>query len=178
MGLATYTVLAVLGCNLLAQYRKKRKFEKTPEPGTLPVRQAGGRYLAEPKSEVAKKGKRPIFVIQEHWATHHHFDFRLELDGVLKSWAVPKGVPEKEGIKRLAISVEDHPLEYANFEGTIPEGQYGAGKVKIWDEGTYELSEQTKDRLEFVLHGKKLKGVYVMIKMQGRPNQWLILKSA
>jgi len=118
----------------------------------------------------------PIFVIQEHWASHHHFDFRLEMDGVLKSWAVPKEIPTEEGIKRLAIQVEDHPLEYANFEGEIPEGQYGAGKVKIWDKGEYEIIERKEDKIKFRLKGIKLNGIYQLIKYKGRENQWLLMK--
>ena len=98
-----------------------------------------------------------IFVVHEHWATHHHFDFRLEMDGVLKSWAVPKGLPLASGVKRLAVAVEDHPLEYGSFEGTIPEGEYGAGKVEVWDTEDYLLKERSTRKLCFQLNGKKLK---------------------
>ncbi|MGD0329578.1 MAG: DNA polymerase ligase N-terminal domain-containing protein [Nitrososphaeria archaeon] len=120
----------------------------------------------------------PIFVVQEHWATTHHFDFRLEMDGVLKSWAVPKGVPQEYGVKRLALRVEDHSLEYANFSGVIPEGQYGAGKVTIWDRGTYTLIENLEKRIKFNLKGGRLNGTYNLIRFQTKEGkeQWLIMK--
>lgn len=113
------------------------------------------------------------FVIQEHHASHLHWDLRLELDGVLKSWAVPKGVPEEPGVKRLAIEVEDHPLDYIDFEGEIPEGQYGAGKVEIWDSGVYTLTERGPGKLHFTLSGKRLSGDYILTKIRGE-KQWLI----
>jgi len=143
----------------LEEYRRKRKFNKTPEP----------------KGKIGKVSKNR-FVVQEHHARHLHWDFRLEMEGVLKSWAVPKGVPEKIGIKRLAIQTEDHPVDYINFEGKIPEGLYGAGTVKIFDKGKYELIEKTKNRITFELKGKKLKGEYNLIKFKGRKNQWLLFK--
>ena len=143
----------------LEEYKKKRDFNKTSEP--------------EAKE---KKGEENRFVIQEHWASNHHFDFRLEVEGVLKSWAVPKGVPEKEGVKRLAIQTEDHPVDYIDFEGEIPEGQYGAGKVKIFDKGKFELIEKTKGKMVFFLKGEELKGEYALIKMK-ESNQWLIFKT-
>lgn len=126
----------------------------------------------------------PVFVMHEHHASHHHFDFRLEMNGVLVSWAVPKGPPEAPGERRLAIHVEDHALEYGMFEGTIPEGQYGAGTVKIWDGGPYTLTGGgvDKGRIDFVLDGKRMAGPYTLIKMAGRPgrpmkgNEWLFLK--
>jgi DNA ligase D-like protein (predicted 3'-phosphoesterase) len=118
----------------------------------------------------------PIFVVQEHWASHHHFDFRLEMDGVLKSWAIPKEIPVERGVRRLAIQVEDHALEYADFEGVIPEGEYGAGKVLIWDKGTYELVEKSESKIRFKLLGRKLKGTYQLIKFKGG-NQWLLMKT-
>ena len=116
----------------------------------------------------------PNFVIQKHKATHLHFDFRLEMDGVLKSWAVPKGLPEEPGIKRLAVSVEDHPLDYIDFEGVIPEGHYGAGVVEVWDKGEYELESREKDKIVFHLTGKKLKGRYALIHTNDK--NWLIFK--
>ena len=119
--------------------------------------------------------KLPIFVVQEHFATHHHFDFRLEMGGVLKSWAIPKTIPSRAGVKRLAIQVEDHPLSYATFSGIIPEGNYGAGKVDIWDNGVYELEQGTGVKYTFTLHGNILKGKYYLRKMDG--NKWLISKA-
>ena len=122
--------------------------------------------------------KEMIFVVQEHHATHLHWDFRLEMDGVLKSWAVPKKPPAKEGIKRLAVQVNDHDIGYASFEGDIPEGQYGAGKVIIWDKGTYELVEKTKDKLLVDLKGKRMKGKYYIVKFaKAGEKSWLLFKA-
>jgi bifunctional non-homologous end joining protein LigD len=120
----------------------------------------------------------PSFVVHEHWATAHHFDFRLEMDGVLKSWAVPKGPPLGSGIKRLAVAVDDHPLDYGSFEGSIPEGSYGAGKVVIWDKGEYTLIERAPRLLRFELHGNKLRGEYALVyfKEERGQAQWLLLK--
>jgi DNA ligase D-like protein (predicted 3'-phosphoesterase) len=119
----------------------------------------------------------PIFVVHKHSATHLHWDLRLEIDDVLKSWAVPKEPPEKAGIKRLAIQVEDHDPEYAEFEGTIPEGEYGAGKVEIWDKGDYDLKVNREDKIEFVLRGKRLKGTYCLIRFKkAGEKQWLFFK--
>ena len=117
------------------------------------------------------------FVVQEHFATHHHFDLRLEMDGVAKSWAVPKTIPEKKYDKRLAIEVDDHTIEYMDFEGEIPEGMYGAGKVLIWDRGTYDLVKRSEKEIEFKLYGEKLKGIYVLVKFpKGGANAWLVVK--
>ena len=113
------------------------------------------------------------FVVHEHWARRHHFDFRLELDGVLKSWAVPKGLPTERGIKRLAVRVEDHALSYIDFEGIIEEG-YGKGTVKIFDRGEYELREKAEKKIVFVLRGETLKGEYVL--MHWKDKNWLIFK--
>ncbi len=120
----------------------------------------------------------PKFVVHEHWATQHHFDFRLEKEGVLKSWAVPKGPPLEPRVKRLAMQVDDHPLEYGSYEGIIPEGQYGAGKVEIWDQGAYELLEEAPRKLRFTLHGKKLTGEYELILFREEKGRrlWLIFK--
>ncbi|MEM2546519.1 MAG: DNA polymerase ligase N-terminal domain-containing protein [Candidatus Bathyarchaeia archaeon] len=115
------------------------------------------------------------FVVQKHHATRLHYDFRLEMDNVLKSWAVPKEPPSQPGIKRLAVEVEDHPLSYIDFEGTIPEGMYGAGKVEIWDKGTYILKGRSRDKIEFTLNGEKLRGDYALIKFKGDKN-WLLIK--
>jgi len=152
----------------LKEYRRKRDFKKTKEPAS------GGRTTR----------KKPIFVIQEHWASHHHFDFRLEAFGVLKSWAVPKGPPTEVGDKRLAVEVEDHPISYAKFHGTIPEGEYGGGEVEIWDKGHWVPPENIKQQLEkghleVELHGKKLDGRWLLQRTSGtsgKKNQWLLIK--
>lgn len=117
------------------------------------------------------------FVIHEHEAlvAGWHHDFRLERKGVLKSWAVPKGVPEEVGVRRLATQVEDHALSYARFQGKIPKGQYGAGRVKIWDRGTYETKSWSRKRIEVVFHGKKLQGEY-MLRWMDAMNGWLLWK--
>ena len=146
----------------LGEYRKKRDPKKTPEP-------FGGR----------KRGKRPIFVVQRHDARRLHYDFRLERDGALASWAVPKGVPLEPGQQHLAVHVEDHPLEYATFEGEIPKGEYGAGTVEIWDSGTYELVEEKPNGgLTVRLDGKRLSGTYALVpaKLSGDPKNWLIVR--
>lgn len=154
----------------LQEYIEKRDFKKTREP----------------VAKVPKRAKSAplIFVVQEHHASHLHYDFRLELDGVLKSWAVPKGPSMEPKDKRLAVEVEDHPYEYAKFTGTIPEGEYGAGVVHIWDNGTWEPIGDAhegleKGRLEFVMKGKRLKGTFLLIRTQrktGRKSQWLLMK--
>ncbi|MEJ2267935.1 MAG: DNA polymerase ligase N-terminal domain-containing protein [Nanoarchaeota archaeon] len=120
-----------------------------------------------------------MYCIHKHLASHLHWDLRLEMNGVLKSWAVPKQPPKSKGIKRLAIQVEDHPMEYAKFHGTIPKGNYGAGKVEIWDNGKYNLIEKTSKKIIFELHGKKLKGKYCLIKTNygNKPEKsWLFFK--
>jgi len=120
----------------------------------------------------------PRFVIQEHHARRLHWDFRLEMDGVLKSWAVPKEPTMERGVKRLAIQVEDHDLDYIDFEGTIEEGKYGAGKVEIWDSGEYELIDRADDVIRFSLDGKKLTGPFTLRKMPWKPgNNWLLMRS-
>jgi len=113
------------------------------------------------------------FVVQEHFSTHHHYDFRLEMDGTLKSWAIPKEVPRAKKIRRLAVQVEDHDLDYIGFEGEIKEGDYGAGKVRIYDSGDYYLLEKKEDKIKVVLLGKKLEGVYELIRLKD-PKNWLI----
>jgi bifunctional non-homologous end joining protein LigD len=117
------------------------------------------------------------FVVQKHQARSLHYDFRLERDGVFKSWAVPKGVPETIGPRRLAVQVPDHPLEYGSFEGTIPKGQSGAGTVEIWDDGTYDLLRWSDESIEFILHGQRLEGTYSLIRFQRKgPRDWLLFR--
>jgi len=118
------------------------------------------------------------FVVHEHDASHLHYDFRLEMEGVLRSWAIPKGPSMNPAEKRLAVQVEDHPLEYMDFEGIIPEGQYGAGTVAIWDSGTYILREKKRDRISFFLQGKKLQGYFTLIQLKRsrKGNEWLLIK--
>ena len=117
------------------------------------------------------------FVVQEHDASTHHFDLRLEMDDVAKSWAVPKQIPEKQGEKRLAMQTADNTIEYMSFEGTIPEGEYGAGRVSIWDEGDYELLKQEDNEIKIKFHGKKLKGQYVFVPFKKAGDDgWLIIK--
>ncbi len=120
----------------------------------------------------------PVFVVHEHHTRHLHYDFRLEMEGVLKSWAVPKGPSMRPSDKRLAIMVEDHPLDYGDFEGIIPEGQYGAGRVIIWDKGQYKRvrGDVISGRLEVLLKGKKLKGIFVLTRMKGKEKEWLLIK--
>ncbi len=149
----------------LEEYSKKRDFAKTNEP--------------KPEKKI---GENDRFVVQKHDASNLHYDFRLELDGVLKSWAIPKQPPTVAGRKRLAIMTEDHPLEYIDFEGEIPEGEYGAGKVEIWDSGRYILSDQAKGieegELKFSLEGEKLNGEYVLVHPDSfNKNQWLFFKT-
>ncbi len=124
------------------------------------------------------KRHSPVFVVQKHYASHLHWDFRLELDGVLKSWAVPKEPVSDSAVKRLAVQVEDHDLGYASFEGVIPESQYGAGRVEIWDSGTFDLEHRSKDKLVFHLHGKRLKGRFTILRFpKAGPKDWLLFKT-
>jgi bifunctional non-homologous end joining protein LigD len=152
----------------LEEYRRKRNFRRTPEPE--------GSQIVEPNQ---------YFVVQKHQASHLHYDFRLQVGEVLKSWAIPKGPSINPSHKRLAIQVEDHPIEYKDFEGVIPPGEYGAGIVMVWDYGAYELLEGEgpkrsikKGRMRFHLNGKKLKGGFVLIrtKYQENRNAWLLIK--
>jgi bifunctional non-homologous end joining protein LigD len=159
----------------LKEYKVKRDFKET----------------AEPKGKPKSLGKPLIFVVQKHRATSLHYDFRLELNGVLKSWAVPKGPSMKPGEKRLAMMVEDHPYDYKNFEGIIPEGNYGAGEVIVWDSGIYApigmvnskkenekilTASLLKGDLKFVLAGKKLQGEFALVNMKKDGKSWLLIK--
>lgn len=145
----------------LEEYQKKRDFEISPEP----------------KGSVENK-QGNMFVIHEHHARNLHWDLRLEIGGTLKSWAVPKMPPTEKGLKRLAIQVEDHPIEYASFEGTIPEGNYGAGTVAIWDKGEFILEEMNDNKLTIELKGKKMNGRYALIKAPNMgKNSWLFFRT-
>ena len=144
----------------LHAYLSKRDFSVTTEP-------LGGQ----------KKSTSKVFVVQEHHARKLHYDLRLEKDGVLKSWAVPKGMPATSDEKRLAVKTEDHPLGYADFQGEIPKGQYGAGTVKIWDKGIYDLKVWNEKMVEFILKGDKLQGRYVLVRLKkAEEKNWLLLK--
>jgi bifunctional non-homologous end joining protein LigD len=157
----------------LATYQEKRKFARTPEPSG--------------KERRARSAAQRLFVVQKHAATRLHYDFRLEMDGVLKSWAVPKGIPTEQGERHLAMRVEDHPLDYADFEGVIPAGNYGAGSVMVWDQGTYEVVENDplhalqQGKIELRLHGKKLKSEWTLVRMKGQEDHgkepWLLIKT-
>ncbi|PRZ24166.1 DNA polymerase ligase N-terminal domain-containing protein [Flavobacterium granuli] len=160
----------------LNRYIQKRNFSST----------------SEPQGQVGKSKSELVFVVQKHAASHLHYDFRLEMDGVLKSWAIPKGPSMNPADKRLAIMVEDHPYAYKDFEGVIPEGNYGAGKVIVWDQGTYTLTDENLKKeavaaifksnlnnghLSFVLNGKKLKGEFALVKLKiKQKNAWLLIK--
>lgn len=151
----------------LKEYAKKRNFDKTPEP--------------KPSRPEPKNGSRKglIYVIQRHQARRLHWDLRLEDDGSLKSWAIPKEPPAEAGIRRLAVQVEDHTIEYADFEGTIPEGEYGAGTVEIWDKGTYHPLETDRVKRIFEIRGRKLKGKFCLIKIKAldpKDKNWLFFK--
>ena len=156
----------------LTTYKAKRNFGITPEPSGSPAKKSKAQELS--------------FVVQKHQASHLHYDFRLEWRGVLLSWAVPKGPSPNPSVKRLAMQVEDHPVEYGGFEGTIPEGQYGGGTVMVWDRGTWEPESENVDAaleardLKFTLRGKKLKGSWVLVRTKGRGSSskpsWLLIK--
>jgi len=161
---------------LLEEYRRKRDFRRTPEPAGTP-------------EHPARPGKKPVFVVQKHDASRLHYDFRLEVDGVLKSWAIPKGPSMNTRDKRLAVPTEDHPLEYRHFEGIIPEGQYGAGRVIVWDSGTFRnitkldgkpvpLDQAIENaQLAVWLEGKKLKGGFALTRIRdGEKPVWLLVK--
>ncbi len=150
----------------LAEYRRKRDPGRTPEP--MPAGQTGSRKATSGRTKQAS----PVFVVQEHHASSLHWDFRLERDGVLASWALPKGVPLTPSDNHLAVHVEDHPLEYGSFSGEIPSGEYGAGAVSIWDRGTYECEKWREDEVIVVLHGTRVEGRYVLFATHGK--NWMI----
>lgn len=166
----------------LEKYRKKRDFKKTPEPEGKGSKTAKSKKSSGKKSDgKSGKGER-WFVVQEHHASRLHFDLRLEIEGVLKSWAVPKGPSMDPAVKRLAVPTEDHPMEYKDFQGTIPEGSYGAGEHRQWDIGKYEITsgappeeEFENGKMQFVLKGKKLKGEFNLFRL-GKTDQWLLVK--
>jgi DNA ligase D-like protein (predicted 3'-phosphoesterase) len=188
-------ILMSMGCimsktsNSLRKYQSKRNFKVSPEPSAAKALASKPKVKAMTKT---KKSKNPIFVIQKHDASHLHYDFRLEINGVLKSWAIPKGPSTDPHEKRLAIETEDHPIEYATFEGVIPEGEYGAGTVLVWDKGTFDnikekdgktipLPECYKNgHIELNLHGEKLQGGYALIHTslgdEKRKKDWLLIK--
>ena len=157
----------------LTEYKRKRNFQKTAEP-------SGGKPLPKQVRGASR------FVIQKHDASRLHYDFRLQMEGVLKSWALPKGLPWQHGEKHLAVEVEDHPIEYETFEGIIPEGQYGGGTVMVWDRGAYyvygeqPLKSLGEGKLHLVLAGEKAKGEWTLVRIRGRDgekNTWLIMKT-
>jgi len=188
------------------QHKQTLDFERTLERGKTSIRQQGEGFsqhvetmrdvstaLREytEKRDLTKTGEPPggvvtdmenTFVVHEHHARRLHYDLRLSREGVLKSWAVPKGIPEEPGVRRLAVQTEDHPLEYSEFEGTIPKGQYGAGIVKVWDRGSYELKVWTEDKIEFLLKGRRLYGIYALVRLKKststpqKQNEWLLIK--
>src|SRR5438105_10761639 len=157
----------------LKEYKRKREFRRTPEP-------KGGKRRPKQVRGACR------FVIQKHAASRLHYDFRLQMEGVLKSWALPKGLPWQQGEKHLAVEVEDHPIEYETFEGVIPEGNYGGGSVMVWDRGAYyvygeqPLKSLREGKLHLVLAGEKAQGEWTLVRIRGRDgekNQWLILKT-
>src|SRR5216110_2260156 len=198
----------------LEEYRRKRRFDRTPEPSGAPEPAAGkvqektspapkpataGKRTRLPKPKLPQLEVRPgaehgnTFVVQKHRATRLHYDFRLAIDGTLKSWAVPKGPSQCHADKRLAVQTEDHPLEYGGFEGKIPEGNYGAGSVMVWDRGSFvveddpgklrgptpdALQQLQRGEIKFSLNGEKLRGSFVLVKLKRseKGNEWLLIK--
>src|SRR5437773_4553345 len=192
----------------LEEYKRKRRFDRTPEPSGAPEPVAGkvqDKPSPSPKRTRLPKPKLPqlevrpgaehgdTFVVQKHRATRLHYDFRLAIDGTLKSWAVPKGPSQSHADKRLAVMTEDHPLDYGNFEGKIPEGNYGAGTVMVWDRGSFvveddpgklrgptpdALQQLQRGEIKFSLNGEKLRGSFVLVKLKRseKGNEWLLIK--
>src|SRR5215471_9634184 len=172
----------------LDEYRRKRRFDRTPEPSGEPEGPKKGSRLPKPKLGLEARPASEYgdtFVVQKHSATRLHYDFRLAIDGTLKSWAVPKGPSLNSADKRLAVQTEDHPLEYGGFEGKIPEGSYGAGTVMVWDRGTFRvegnadaLKQLERGEIKFSLNGEKLRGSFVLVKLKHseKGNEWLMIK--
>src|SRR5256886_13512263 len=184
----------------LEEYKRKRRFDRMAEPSGAPEPVAGkvqdkpspsAKRTRLPKPKLPQLEVRPgaehgdTFVVQKHRATRLHYDFRLAIDGTLKSWAVPKGPSQSHADKRLAVMTEDHPLDYANFEGKIPEGNYGAGTVMVWDRGTFQmegdldaLKQLEKGEIKFKLNGEKLRGSFVLVELEQseKGNEWLMIK--
>src|SRR5436309_6624481 len=184
----------------LEEYKRKRRFDRTPEPSGAPEPAAGkikdgpspaAKRTRLPKPKLPQLEVRPgaghgdTFVVQQHRAARLHYDFRLAIDGTLKSWAVPKGPSQSHSDKRLAVQTEDHPLEYGGFEGKIPEGNYGAGTVMVWDRGTFaaegnlDAAQQLqRGEIKFSLNGEKLRGSFVLVKLRNseKGNEWLFIK--
>src|SRR6266851_5144262 len=184
----------------LEEYQRKRRFDRTPEPSGAPESVAGkvqdmpspaAKRTRLPKPKLPQLEVRPgaehgdTFVVQKHRATRLHYDFRLAIDGTLKSWAVPKGPSQSHADKRLAVQTEDHPLEYGGFEGKIPEGSYGAGTVMVWDRGTFAVEgaldavqQLQRGEIKFSLNGEKLRGSFVLVKLKQseKGNEWLMIK--
>src|SRR5260370_40734126 len=162
----------MVGCKgvmSLDEYAAKRRFEKTPEP--------------PPSSRKSTPAAKPYFCVQRHNATRLHYDFRLEIDGTLKSWAVPKGPSLDPSVKVFAAMVDDNPIEYGDFEGNMPKGNYGAGSVMLWDRGMFELigpesgaAQIARGDLKFRLHGEKLVGTWALVLMKGKGKDWLLIK--
>ena len=177
----------------LREYQRKRDFERTAEPSGETKSKSSRTPSRKPSRKSARNAGELRFVIQKHDASHLHYDLRLEMDGVMKSWAVPKGPSADPSVKRLAMQVEDHPIEYNTFEGTIPEGEYGGGTVMLWDNGTYEIENATTEdqneaahdqyergELKLDFHGKRIRGSYALVRTKGMGSgskpSWLLIK--
>jgi DNA ligase D-like protein (predicted 3'-phosphoesterase) len=159
------------------EYMKKRNLNSSKEPSAMSTAIVKKTVSKKPSIKEKSPSDKLIYVVHEHHAKNLHWDLRLEMDGALKSWAVPKEPPIAKGTKRLAIQVEDHPLDYADFHGTIPEGNYGAGEVKIWDKGDYKILKKYPKKIIIEIHGKKLKGKYCLVKANfHNQKSWLFFK--
>lgn len=158
----------------LKEYRKKRDFSRTPEPDGS---QDFCKKIERKFQDKIPKKKKPLYMVHDHRSRSHHFDLRLEMEGVLKSWAIPKLIDLKDlYTRRLAIQTEDHPLAYGYWEGKIPDGDYGAGSSRIWDTGSFEVVDSKKDKLIFKVKGKRLQGTFVLIHFRPHERNWLFFK--